>query len=44
MPRPYLNDANSGMVAYHMRKAVEEYLLAKETTNWATQVWLWGIH
>ncbi len=30
MPRPYLNDANSGMVAYHMRKAVEEYLLAKE--------------
>ncbi|NLA15016.1 MAG: hypothetical protein GX877_00560 [Bacteroidales bacterium] len=30
MPRPYLHDANSGLVAYHMRKAVEEYLLEKE--------------
>jgi len=30
MPRPFLHDANSGLVAYHMRKAVEEYLLITE--------------
>ena len=30
MPRPYLHVANNGMVAYHMRKAVEEYLWEKE--------------
>ena len=30
MPRPFLQDANTGMVAYHMRKAVEEYLLITE--------------
>jgi hypothetical protein len=30
LPRPFLHDANSGLVAYHMRKAVEEYLLITE--------------
>ncbi|NLA15018.1 MAG: hypothetical protein GX877_00570 [Bacteroidales bacterium] len=30
MPRPVMLDHNSGLVAYHMRKAVEEYLLIKE--------------
>ena len=30
MPRPVLLDHNSGLVTYHMRKAVEEYLLEKE--------------
>ncbi len=30
MPRPYFHDASNGLVAYHMRKAVEEYLLQKE--------------
>lgn len=30
IPRPFLHDANSGLVAYHMRKAVEEYLLITE--------------
>ncbi len=30
IPRPFLNDANTGIVAYHMRKAVEEYLLITE--------------
>lgn len=29
-PRPYLIMDNSGVVAYHMRKAVEEYLLMTE--------------
>jgi len=30
MPRPYLHLVSNGMVAYHMRKAVEEYLWEKE--------------
>ncbi len=30
MPRPFLQDANTGIVAFHMRKAVEEYLLVTE--------------
>ncbi|MFA7200553.1 MAG: hypothetical protein WC098_03965 [Bacteroidales bacterium] len=30
MPRPVMLDHNSGLVTYHMRKAVEEYLLEKE--------------
>ena len=30
VPRPLLLDHNSGEVTYHMRKAVEEYLLEKE--------------
>ncbi|MFY9116449.1 MAG: hypothetical protein WAN85_05010 [Bacteroidales bacterium] len=30
LPRPVMLDHNSGLVAYHMRKAVEEYLLIKE--------------
>lgn len=30
MPRPFLHDANTGVVAFHMRKAVEEYLLITE--------------
>ncbi|HPL84614.1 MAG TPA: hypothetical protein PLO22_08150 [Bacteroidales bacterium] len=29
-PRPYLIAGNAGMAAYHMRKAVEEYLLLTE--------------
>ena len=29
-PRPYLIAENAGIVAYHMRKAVEEYLLRTE--------------
>lgn len=30
IPRPFLHDANTGIVAYHMRKAVEEYLMLTE--------------
>jgi len=42
MPRPFLNDANTGIVAYNMRKAVEEYLLITENYRLGNRSFIGG--
>ena len=42
MPRPYLIDASNGIVAYHMRKAVEEYLWEKENYKLSNKSMIMG--